>query len=210
MKQRHQIYLFRGKGYGRRYDKRRNFARFFISYETRKLDGSSPRKEIEWLDVETREEAKAERDRRYAELLLAGAKWKGEEPKKIVKPKKKKIHPDDFLHQHWVKKRWWKVVIDKKFVGGSYSKLEARKIRDMHLKNEQEAKLKPCPECGETPVFSKNHHTLSHGGDCPLAFTLGVRDIGKYKKIVLWNTKIRKGEFKGKEKIYLSDVEHLL
>ena len=209
MKPQYQVYLFRGKGYGRRHDKRRGNPRFFISYETRKPDGSSPRKEIEWLDVETREEAKAERDRRYAELLLAGAKWKGEQPKKIVKPKKKKVHPDDFLQEQWVKRRWWKVVIDKKCIGGSSSKIEARKLRDLHLKGEK--LLKPCRCCGKTPVWESNGLTLSHDEpDCPAYAIIKHRDISKFVKATIWNKHLRKGKFEIKGVIHRSQLEHLL
>lgn len=208
MKPRYQVYLYPNKNHG--YGKRGG--RWFVSYETRRTDNSKPRREIEWLKVETEEQAKSERDRRYTELLLYGAKYKGQgkENRKLVKPKKKEVHPDEYLCKQFVKQVYWTVKIGKEYIGGSRSKVEARKIRDKYLKGKTDATLKPCPECGKTPVFSSNHRTLKHEGDCPLAFTMAIRDVSKFAKITLWNRRIRRGQFKGKKKIYYSDIEEYL
>lgn len=215
MKPRYQVYLYpaANRGYGRRVDKRRGFKRWFVSYETRRTDNSKPRREIEWLDVETREEAREARDRRYTELLLAGAKWKGQEPKKLPArpPKKKKLHPDDHLQPNWIKRRFWRVVINGEYIGGSYSKVEARKIRDNHLK--QREVLRPCLCCGKRPVWGggKRGNALMHDEpDCPAYAIIKHRDISKMRKALIWAKHLRNGKFPIKGVIHKSKIEHLL
>lgn len=209
----YKIRLYKGpkQGYGCRIDPRSGRRRFYISYETVPKSGNGkPRREVEWIDVENLEQAKEERYRRYTELLLHGAEWKGR-AKKIKPKKKKKVHPDQYLCKQYVRQVYWTVKIGTKYIGGSRSKMEARRLRDAYLRDKRAPDLKPCPECGQTPTFTKNHWTLEHDNpECPLRFRMAIRDVSKVAKISLWNNKIRRGNFRGQENIYMSDIEHLL
>jgi hypothetical protein len=206
----YQVYLFPGptRGFGLRKDPRRGLKRWYVSYETRRTDNSKARYEQEWLDVETEEEALAARDRRYTELLLAGAKWKGEEKKKIPIPRKKELGPDEYLCKQTVSRVYWTVKVKKEYIGGSFSKIEARKIRDNHF-SKREA-LRPCLCCGKPPVWT-GITTLAHDEpDCPSYAIIKARDISKVRKVVIWNKHLRRGKFAVKGVIGKSKIEHLL
>ncbi|MDA0768303.1 MAG: hypothetical protein O3A92_15950 [Verrucomicrobia bacterium] len=212
----YKVYLFPGgnRGCGRRHDKRRGFIRYFISYETRLPDNTRPRHEVEWIDVGSMEEAREARDRRYTELLLAGAEWKGNEEKKIPIPRKKVLRPDEYLCRQHVKKVYWTVKVGRKYLGGSFSKMEARKIRDRHFSNREI--LKPCLRCGKRPVWrgfglEGRGNALEHDEpDCPSYAIIKARDISKMRKAEIWNRHLRGGKFPVKGILHKSKIEHLL
>lgn len=219
MKPNYQVYLYHksNQGFGFTTDKRTGVRQYHVSYETRRTDNTEPRKEKEAVDVNSLEEAKEARDRRYTELLLHGAKWKGKEANKLPSaPAPRKImHPDQYLKRKLVKRVFWEVEFNGKYVGGSFSKVEARKIRDIHFHNREI--LRPCLCCGKPPVWRRSAKGAGRRGallhdepDCPAYSIIQDATISKMKKAEVWNRHLRNGKFHVKGRITKDQINHLL
>lgn len=170
-------------GYG--FDKRRNGGRWFVSYK----DGG--KRCVEYNDATNEEEARAERDRRFMELLMLGAKRAKE--KKTFGPIKKIIPtlgPDAYIKEVEiiVKRTDYQVIIKGQYLKTFRRKGDAQKFRDEKI---HEFIVKPCHVCGKRPTLTpdKYHHWWLTHEDCENAARVHSKRVGgKARMIDNWNT----------------------
>lgn len=147
----------------------------------------------------TEEECRAERERRYTELAMLGARFKNEEePRPETPPKEKKDKDYGVVLIEWtVRKRVWRVLIRGVFYGKYKTAEEARAVRDRVLKEQgDEHRLKPCALCGQKPTFfcyyANKRWMLEH--KCPEGNSVLVKRLGREPGVALWNLQRRLGK----------------
>lgn len=176
------------KGRGVGYNKKKG--RYFISY----LDNG--KRTEEYLNVDNMEDAVKERDRRYIELILAGAKRKGERvktPKHNAGRFVESTSVDRYIHEKKVTVTRYVVILSRNNYVGTYNtKEEARKARDEAHK---ESILKPCAICGKQPEMilrkteAAERWILEHKG---CVNEVRIPKMGRSGSIKKWNAELYK------------------
>ena len=142
----------------------------------------------------TKEEAIEARKVLFTRLLLEGAQWKKNKRVEKIDKTPKVEHADDFLQPFFVQQKKWRVCIDGEVVGTSYSKMEARRIRDQHI---ERCSLKRCFTCKRRAVIVERNRlrkrmVIHEEDDCPNKVRLTSKLTSLNAKIEAWNSYYRK------------------